>query len=38
MNISDKGIVTLKNGSGVTLNNKYNIVQLKHHIQGADDK
>ena len=30
MNISDKGVVILKNASGVTLNNKYNIVQLKH--------
>ena len=30
MNISGKGVVTLKNASGVTLNNKYNIVQLKH--------
>ena len=38
MNISDKGVMTLKNASGVTLKNKYNIVQLKHYIQGADDK
>ena len=29
MNISDKGVATLKNASGVTLKNKYNIVQLK---------
>ena len=28
MNISDKGVATLKNASGVTFN-KYNIVQLK---------
>ena len=38
MNISDKGVATLKNASRVTLKNKYNIVQLKHYIQGADDK
>ena len=38
MNICDKGIATLKNASGVTLKNKYNIVQLKHYIQVADDK
>ena len=38
MNFSDKGIATSKNASGVTLKNKYNIVQLKHYIQGADDK
>ena len=38
MNISDKGVVVLKNASGVTLKNKYNIVQLKHYIQGADNK
>ena len=29
MNISDKGVATLKNASGVTFN-KYNIVQLKN--------
>ena len=38
MNIPDKGVATLKNTSGVTLRNKYNIVQLKHYIQGADNK
>ena len=38
MNISDKGVATLKNASGVTPKNKYNIVQLKQYIQGADDK
>ena len=38
MNISDKGVATLKNASRVTLKNKYNIVQLKHYIQGAEDK
>ena len=38
MNISDKGVATLKNASGVTLKNKYNIVQLKHYIQEADNK
>ena len=38
MNISDKGVATLKNASGMTLKNKYNIVQLKHYIQGADNK
>ena len=38
MNISDKGVVTLKKAWGVTLKNKYNIVQLKRYIQGADDK
>ena len=38
MNISGKAVATLKNVSGVTLKNKYNIVQLKHYIQGADDK
>ena len=38
MNISDRGVATLKNASVVTLKNKYNIVQLKHYIQGADDK
>ena len=38
VNISDKGVATLKNASGVTLKNKYNIVQLKHYIQGADNK
>ena len=38
MNISDKGVATLTNGSGVTVKNKYNIVQLKHCIQEADDK
>ena len=37
MNISDKGVATLKNASGRTLQNKYNIVQLKYYIQGADD-
>ena len=37
-NISDKGVATLKNASGVTLKNKCNIVQLKHYIQGEDDK
>ena len=26
MNVSDKGVATLKNGLGVTLKNKYNIV------------
>ena len=36
-NISDKGVATLKNASGVTLKNKYNIVQLKHYIQGTED-
>ena len=38
MNISDKGVATLKNASGMTLKNKYNILQLKHYIQRADDK
>ena len=38
MNISDKGVATLKNALGVTLKNKYNIVQLKQYIQGVDDK
>ena len=38
MNISDEGVATLQNALGVTLKNKYNIVQLKHFIQGADDK
>ena len=38
MNISDKGAATLKNASGRTLQNKYNIVQLKYYIQGVDDK
>ena len=38
MNMSDKGVATLKSTLGVTLKNKYNIVQLKHYIQGADDK
>ena len=38
MNISDKGVATLKNASGMTLKNKYNIAQLKHYIQGAEDK
>ena len=38
MNISDKGVATLTNASGVTLKNKYNIVQLKNYIQGADDE
>ena len=33
MNISDKGVATLTNASGVTLKNKCNIVQLKHYIQ-----
>ena len=31
-------LATLKNTSTVTLKNKYNIVQLKNYIQGADDK
>ena len=38
MNISDKGVATLKNASAMTLKNKYNIVQHKHYIQGADNK
>ena len=38
VNISDKGVAKLKNASGVTLNNKYNIVQLKHYTQGADNE
>ena len=38
MNISDKGVVTLQNASGVTLKSKYNIVQLQLYIQGAEDK
>ena len=38
MNISDKGVATSKDASEVTLTNKYNIVQLKHYIQGADNK
>ena len=38
MNISDKGVATLKSASGVILKNKYNIVQLKHYIQRVDDK
>ena len=37
MSISGKGVATLKNASVVTLNNKYNIIQLKNYIQGADD-
>ena len=37
MSISDKGVATLKKASVVTLNNKYNIIQLKNYIQGADD-
>ena len=37
MSISDKGVATLKNASVVTFNNKYNIIQLKNYIQGADD-
>ena len=38
MNISGKGVSTLKNALGVTLKNKYNIVQVKHCIHGTDDK
>ena len=38
MNISDKGVATLKNAFGVTLKNKYKIVKLKHYIQGAEGK
>ena len=38
VNISDKGVVTLKNASRVTFQNKCNIVQLKRYIQGADNK
>ena len=38
MNISGKRVSTLKNALGVTLKNKYNIVQVKHYIHGADDK
>ena len=32
-NISDKGVATLKNISRVALENKYNVVQLKHSNQ-----
>ena len=38
MNISDKGVATLKDASRVTFQNKCNIVQRKHYIQGADNK
>ena len=38
MNIFDKGNATLKNASRLILKNKYNIVPLKHYIQGADNK
>ena len=38
MNISGKGVGILKNASGVTLKNKYNIVWLKYYIQGVDNK
>ena len=38
MSISDKEVATLKNALRVTLKNKYNIVQPKYYIQGADDK
>ena len=38
MNISDKEVANLKNVWGVTLKNKYNNVQLKRYIQGADGK
>ncbi|XP_047137453.1 uncharacterized protein LOC124813956 [Hydra vulgaris] len=38
VNISEKGVATLKNVLGLTLEKIYNIVQLKTYIQEADDK
>ena len=38
VNISDKGVATLKNASELTLKKTCNVVQLKHYIQGADKK
>ena len=31
--ISEKGVVTLKNTSGLILNKKYNVANLKHYFQ-----
>ena len=38
MNISDKGVVTLKSALGGILKNKYNNVQLKYYIQETGNK
>ena len=37
-NISEKGISTLKNPLVLTLKKTFNLVQLKHYIQEADEK
>ena len=38
MNISDKGVVTLKSALEGILKNKYKIVQLKYYIQESGNK
>ena len=38
ISLTNELVATLKNASGVTLKNKYNIVQLKYYTPGADDK
>ena len=38
MNISDKGVVTLKSALEGILKNKYKIFQLKYYIQEAGNK
>ena len=38
ISLTNELVATLKNASGVTLKNKYNVVQLKHYTQGAEDK
>ena len=35
--ISEKGVVTLKNKSGLILNKKYNVANLKHYFQEESD-
>ena len=35
--ISEKGVATLKNTSGLILNKKYNVANLKHYFQQESD-
>ena len=35
--ISEKGVVTLKNTSGLTLNKKYNVANVKHYFQEVSN-
>ena len=35
--ISEKGVVTLKNTSGLILNKKYNVANLRHYFQEESD-